>query len=141
MDSLTLLYPRCLLLRSNTGPFCSLCIFCSFSFLAILGSCQLQSSTMNLVSDSSGPLCAADHATTVFTARSLIDCQRLCSAHKTKCYGANFYSDTKTCEVNNFNPTNFTSSRKNCQLYAVKTAFVRRKQTFFRTCPTFKQLS
>jgi PAN domain len=67
-------------------------------------------------------LCAADRATTVFTARSLVDCQRRCSTQKTKCYAANFYSDTKTCKIYNLKPTNFTSS-KHCQLFAVRKLF------------------
>ena len=65
------------------------------------------------------PVCAADRATTVSQAKSLIDCQRQCSTQKSKCYASNFYSDTKTCELYNFKPTTFTSSKKNCRMFAV----------------------
>ena len=98
-------------------PIIHVCISL-YSFLAIFGTCQLQSSAMKLVADSSGPVCAADRATTVFTSRSLTDCQRRCSNQKSKCYANNFYSDTKTCELYNFKPTTFTSTRKNCRLFS-----------------------
>ena len=111
---------------SSKLQFCSLSqdYSCRFyghcGFLLVRGSSQMRLSTMKLGSDLSGLLCAAERATTVFTARSLVDCQRRCSTQQTKCHAANFYSDTKTCEIYKFKPTTFTSSRTNCRLFSVK---------------------
>ena len=90
-----------------------------FSFLANLGSCQLQSSTMSLVSDLSGLFCAVDDATTVIKARSLIDCQRRCTTQQNKCYASNFIADSSFCELFNFMPSTFTNSRHSCKLFRV----------------------
>ena len=90
-----------------------------FSFLAVLGSCQLQSSTMELVSNSAEMLCAADCASTIFQARSLIDCQRRCTTQKSKCYASNFDVDSRKCELFNFRPAAFTLSRQSCKLFKV----------------------
>ena len=63
--------------------------------------------------------CATSPPNTTVTARSKIDCMRVCRSYGCSCaYGANYHSDTKTCELHGHLPDSLVQV-PNCVFYQV----------------------
>ena len=65
--------------------------------------------------------CATSPPNTTVTARSKIDCMRVCLSYGSSCaHGANYHSDSKTCELYSQPPSNLAQV-PNCIYYQVLT--------------------
>jgi len=65
--------------------------------------------------------CATSPPNTTVTARSKLDCMRACLGYGSSCaHGANYHSDTKTCEMHSEPPSSLAPV-PNCIYYQVLT--------------------
>jgi len=63
--------------------------------------------------------CATSPPDTVVTARSRIDCMRVCLSYNSSCaHGANYHADSKTCDMYSGPPASFAQV-PNCVFYQV----------------------
>ena len=64
--------------------------------------------------------CATSPPNTTVTARSNIDCMRVCLSYGCSCAsGVNYHSDTKTCELYSVPPCDSLEQISNCIFYQV----------------------
>jgi len=79
---------------------------------------------LEALKDSNGvALCVTSPPNKTVTARSRIDCMRVCLSHGSSCaYGANYHSDNKTCQLHS-EPPDSLQPIPNCIFYQVPAMF------------------